>query len=154
MCGTGEVTVRHAFLIQVCESEGEVEIAQSCPTLCDPMDYTIHGILEARILEWVAIPFYRRSSQPRDWTQVSHIAGRFFTSWAAREAQYKYIEFRKVYLLWHDSFVYYLYLCMSLEKWTSADNKLSSSFFFFFTNFNYLKLGFHLYFTFVNIHIT
>ena len=62
MWGTGEVTVRHAFLIQVCESEGEVEITQSCPTLCDPMDYTIHGILQARILEWVAILFSRRSS--------------------------------------------------------------------------------------------
>ena len=47
--------------------------------LCDPMDYTVHGILQARILEWVALPFSRESSQPRDRTQVSHIAGRFFT---------------------------------------------------------------------------
>ena len=46
--------------------------AQSCSTLCDPTDYTIHGILQARILEWVAVPFSRRSSQPRDWTQVLH----------------------------------------------------------------------------------
>ena len=45
-----------------------------------------HGILQARILEWVAVPFSSRSSQPRDWTQVSCIAGRFFTSWATREA--------------------------------------------------------------------
>ena len=60
---------------------------QSCPTLCDPMDYTARGILQARILEWVVIPFSRRSSQPRDRTQVSHIAGGFFTSWASREAQ-------------------------------------------------------------------
>ena len=59
----------------------------SCPTLCDPMDYTVRGILQARILEWVVIPFSRRSSQPRDRTQVSHIAGGFFTSWATREAQ-------------------------------------------------------------------
>ena len=65
MWGTGEVTVRHAFLIQVCESEVEVKVAQSCPTLCDPMDYTIHGILQARILEWVVFPFSRGSSQPR-----------------------------------------------------------------------------------------
>ena len=50
------------------------------------MDYTVHGILQARIPEWVGIPFSRRSSQPRDWTQVSHIAGGFFTSWATREA--------------------------------------------------------------------
>ena len=57
-----------------------VEVAQSCPTLCDPMDGTFHGILQARILEWVAIPFSRGSSQPRDQTQVSHMAGGFFTS--------------------------------------------------------------------------
>ena len=50
-------------------------------------DYTDHGILQARILEWVAFLFSRGSSQPRDWTQVSHIAGRFFTTWATREAQ-------------------------------------------------------------------
>ena len=50
------------------------------------MDYTVHGILQATILEWVAIPFSRGSSQPRDWTQVSRIAGRFFTSWTTREA--------------------------------------------------------------------
>ena len=47
----------------------------------------VHGILQARILEWVAFPFSRGSSQPRDWIQVSHIAGGFFTSWATREAQ-------------------------------------------------------------------
>ena len=58
----------------------KVKVARSCPTLCDPMDYTVHGILQARILEWVAFPFSRGSSQPRDQTQVSHIAGRFFTS--------------------------------------------------------------------------
>ena len=54
------------------------------------MDYTmelVHGILQARILEWVAFPFSREYSQPRDQTQVSHIAGGFFTSWAIREAQ-------------------------------------------------------------------
>ena len=58
----------------------KVKVAQSCPTLCDPMDYTTHGILQARILEWVAFPFSRGSSQPRDQTQVSRIAGGFFTS--------------------------------------------------------------------------
>ena len=47
---------------------------------------TVHGILQARILEWVAIPFSKGSSQPRDWIQISHIAGRFFTIWATREA--------------------------------------------------------------------
>ena len=54
--------------------------------LCDPMDYPIHGILQARILEWVAIPFSRGSSQPREPTQVSRIADRPFTIWATREA--------------------------------------------------------------------
>ena len=56
-----------------------------CPTLCKPMDYTVHGIVQARILKWVAFPFPRGSPQPRDRTQVSHIAGGFFTSWATRE---------------------------------------------------------------------
>ena len=65
--------------IDQCENV-KVQVAQSCPALCDPMDYTTHGILQARILEWVAFPFSRISSQPRDRTQVSHIAGRFFTS--------------------------------------------------------------------------
>ena len=62
-------------------------IAQSCPTLCNLMGCTVHGILQARILEWVAFSFSKGSSQLRDWTQVSHIAGRFFTSLATREAQ-------------------------------------------------------------------
>ena len=60
----------------------EMKVVQLCLTLCDPMEYTVHGILQARILEWVAFLFSRVSSQPRDRTQVSHIAGRPFTSWA------------------------------------------------------------------------
>ena len=64
-----------------------MQVAQSGPTLCDPMDYTVHGILQARILEWAVIPFSRGSSQSKDETQVSLIAGGFFTSWATREAQ-------------------------------------------------------------------
>ena len=66
----------------------KVQVTQSCPTLRDPMDSTVHGILQARILEWVAFPFSRGSFQPRDRTQFSRIAGRFFTSWATREALY------------------------------------------------------------------
>ena len=67
-------------------------VAQFCPTLHDPMDYSptgssVHGSLQARILEWVVIPFSRGSSLPRDPTQVSWIAGRFFTIWAIREAR-------------------------------------------------------------------
>ena len=57
----------------------KVKVAQSCLTLCNPMDYTVNGILQARIPQWVAIPFSRGSFQPRDQTQVSHIAGGFFT---------------------------------------------------------------------------
>ena len=51
------------------------------------MDYTVHGILQARILEWVSFPFSRISPQPQDWTQVYCISGRFFTSWTTREAK-------------------------------------------------------------------
>ena len=62
----------------------KVLVPQSCPTLCDPMncsppDFPVHGILQARILEWLAIPFPRGSSQLRDQTWVSCIAGRFLT---------------------------------------------------------------------------
>ena len=63
-----------------CTQALKVKVAQSCPILWDPMDYTVHGILQARILDWVAFAFSRGSSQPRDQTQVSHIAGRFFTN--------------------------------------------------------------------------
>ena len=58
----------------------KVKVVQLCLTFCNPMAYTFHGILQARILEWVAFPFSRRSSQLRDGTKVSRIAGRFFTS--------------------------------------------------------------------------
>ena len=65
----------------------------SCPTLCDPMDYnlpgfSVHGIFQARILEWVAVPISRGSSQPRDRTRVSHIVGRFFTIWVIIDNYY------------------------------------------------------------------
>ena len=61
-----------------------------CLILCNPIVYSLpdssdHGILKTRVLEWVAIPFSRGSSQPRDRTQVSYIAGRFLTIWATRE---------------------------------------------------------------------
>ena len=68
----------------------EVKVAQSCPTFCDPMDYTVYGILQARILDWVTFPFSGGSSQPRDRTQVSSVAGGFFTSWATREDHSKF----------------------------------------------------------------
>ena len=65
------------YVLLYMEMRSEVKAAQSCPTLCDPVDYTVHGILQARILEWIAFPFSRGSSQPRDQAQVSHIAGGF-----------------------------------------------------------------------------
>ena len=65
------------------EVEGEGEVAQSCPTLCNLVDcslpgFSVHGIPQARILEWVTISFSRGSSWPRDWTRVSRIGGRRF----------------------------------------------------------------------------
>ena len=69
----------------------EIEVAQSCLTLCDPMDCSlsgssVYGIFQARVLEWIAISFSRESSRSRNRTPVSHIAGRRFTIWATREA--------------------------------------------------------------------
>ena len=69
----------------------KVSVAQLCLCPCDPVDCSlpgssVHGISQARILEWVAIPFSRESSWPRDWTQVFCIAGRLFTIWATRRA--------------------------------------------------------------------
>ena len=62
--------------------KSEHESHQLCLTLCDPMDYTVHRILQARILEWVAYPFSRGSLQPRNRNRVSCIVDGFFTSWA------------------------------------------------------------------------
>ena len=70
----------HIHMSKYVYTYSEVKVAQLCPALCDPVDYTVHGILQARILERVAIPFSRGSSQPRDQTEVSCIAGGFFTS--------------------------------------------------------------------------
>ena len=71
--------------VNLAPSVMKVKLIWSCLTLCDPIDYIIHGILQGRIQECVAFPF--TSSQPRDQTWVSHIAGGFFTSRATREAQ-------------------------------------------------------------------
>ena len=73
--------------IEKSEELVKVKVTQLCLILCDPMDCTVHGILQARILEWLAFPFSSGSSRPRDRTQVSHSAGRFFNNWAIREAQ-------------------------------------------------------------------
>ena len=79
--------VRHGACEAPTLEERESEVAQSCPTLCDPMDCSlsgssVHGIFQARVLEWIAISFSRGSSRPRSRTQVSLIAGRRFTIWA------------------------------------------------------------------------
>ena len=76
------VTLAHWERIRICPTgwillsyhkvhKMKVKVAQSCWTLCNPMEYRVHGILQARILEWVTFPFFRGSSQPRDQTQVS-----------------------------------------------------------------------------------
>ena len=72
------------YLRTVPNPESEMEVAQSCLTLCDPMDCSlsgssVHGIFQARVLEWIAISFSRGSSQHRNQTWVSRIAGRCFT---------------------------------------------------------------------------
>ena len=70
-----QIFVKHLLYTKV-----KVKVAQLCPILFHPKDYRVHGILQARKLEWVAVLFSRGSSQSRDQTQVSRIAGRFFTS--------------------------------------------------------------------------
>ena len=81
-----ENTSKNYPLRSLFESETESHSVLSYSS-CGPMDYTVHGILQVRILAWVAFPFTRVSSQPRDWTQVSHIACRLLINWASREAQ-------------------------------------------------------------------
>ena len=89
----------------------ESEVVQSHPTLCDPVvcsspGSSVHGILQATILEWVAISFSRGSSQPRDWTRISCIAGRHFILWATREPtlSLQFRMFNLINLYWSNSF--------------------------------------------------
>ena len=81
---------RHTLFVIRSLKRSEVKVSQSCLTLCDPMDYAVHGILQARILEWVAYPFSSRSSWSRNRTGVSSIVGGFFTNWAIRKAPLKW----------------------------------------------------------------
>ena len=92
-----------------------VQVAQSCLTLWDPIVYTAHGILQARILEWIPFSFSRGSSQPRDQTQVSRVAGCFFTSWATREACNYFMKGDLYKEKWEKGFV--------LENSLQAENK-------------------------------
>ena len=78
----------------------KVPVTQSSPTICDPMDWSllgcsVHGILQARTLEWVDIPFSQGSPWPRDWTRVSCMAGIFFTVWATGKNICKYLNICK-----------------------------------------------------------
>ena len=84
------VTLGSRVMPEARSSESSSEVAQLCPTVWDPMDcslpgFSIHGIFQARILEWIAIFFSWESSQPRDQRRVSRIAGRLFTVRATRE---------------------------------------------------------------------
>ena len=92
----------------------KVKVAQLCLTLCNPMDYIVHGILQARILEWVAFPFSRGSFQPRDQPQVSCIVGGLFTSWATREASINKNQVLKEYWIHFSIF------------WTMLSNHIAS----------------------------
>ena len=74
-----------------------MKVTQSCLTVCNPMDYIVHGILQARVLQWVAFPISRGSSQPRDRTHVSYIVGRFF--FLPVEPQGKPLSWKKLFHL-------------------------------------------------------
>ena len=88
---------------------------------------SVHGILQTRILEWIAIPFSRGSSRPRDWTQVSFIVGRFFTIWATREAPFN------IYSLRNTAVVNYYRACWvegmgdGSEWWIKVERKRMST---------------------------
>ena len=110
-------------------SESEIEVAQSYPTLCDPMNCSlpgssVHGIFQARSLEWAAISFSRGSSPPRDGNLVSRIEGRCFTVWATREVHlytspnfYSSKQRIKIFESRHEFKTWKLPICAFLESW-------------------------------------
>ena len=90
---TRELLSRLSNCNRCCNGHCGCVVTQSCPTLFDPMDCNlpgslVHGISQARILEWFAISFSKGSSWPRDWTHVSYVGGRVLYHWATREAQW------------------------------------------------------------------
>ena len=113
------------------------EVAQSCPTLCDPMDCSlpgssVHGIFQARVLEWGAISFSRGSSQPRDWTLVSRIAGRCFNLWATRAIKGPSnstpgIDPRELKTYIHTVFITWMSTAALVIKWPNSREKTKSS---------------------------
>ena len=97
------------------------EVAQSCPTLCDPVDcslpgFFVHGILQARILEWFTISFSRGSSQPRDGTRISHIVGRCLNLWATREVNRVQIPYNTSDSIKHRIIWYEIFITLKLKK--------------------------------------
>ena len=125
---------KHQFTCFSLYMKLKVKVPQSCPTLWDPMDYTVHGILQARILEGVAFPFSRGSSQLRDRTRVSSIAGRYFTLWANQGSP-------SLYILRNLSFVDLFFHCISsiLNYWILQG---------FLSWFSYLKIVLSPHFSF------
>ena len=128
----------------------KVQVSQLCSALCDPMDYSlpgssVHGILQTRILKQVAIPFSKRSSQPRDWTQVSHIAGRLFT-WTTREAWcdiniiFKYNGKQDI----HGDLLY-CSVCFIVMIWNQTHQISEVCLYFSFVNISVLVLYLNLY---------
>ena len=124
---------------QCCRRKEEREVAQSFPTLCDPIDcslpgFSIHRIFQARVLEWVAISFSRGSSRPRDQTQVFHIAGRRFTCLSHQGSQRKgthvFLVRVALQILWRALWQYQYYKCMYLLIQQPTSRNLS---FFFFS---------------------
>ena len=122
-----------SLFLRVCAN-----LLQLCRALCDPMDYTplgssVHSILQARILEWVAMPSSRGSFQPRDGTQVSCTAGGFFTIWATREVKHMgiYIKALENYLKYSVLMKHFYYCDLNLNKvgvefcWESQNFKRS-----------------------------
>ena len=110
------VFIEIALCCKKMASKVKVKVSQLCLTLCNPMEHTVHGVLQARILEWVAVPFSSGSSQPRDGTQVFCIVGRFFTSWATREGPKKLARKKNINqcvgpmrVIWRPYFIFILF---------------------------------------------
>ena len=99
----------------------KVLVAQLCPILCDPMDCSppgssVHGILQARTLEWVAIFFSRESSQARDRTRVSLISGRFFTVWATRKPCWHALKYLLIHVFVLNKTMLYSWFILALME--------------------------------------
>ena len=109
----------------------KVKVAWPCLNICGAMDYTEHGILQARIQEWVAFPFSRESSQPRDWTQVSCFAGRFFYQ-LSHKGSPRILE-------------WVAYPFSSRSSWPRNQTRVSCIAGGFFTNWAIREVHYHIY---------